>query len=251
MYLMYVDESGDGGVYQDGKNSKHFILSGIVINYRDWKDIFTKLKQFRLAIREKFGLSIREEIHAGELIRISKTEAYRSIRKSDRIKILRLVADNLPTIAPSVKIINICIDKTKVELGSFNNYNDYAWSRLIQRYDRFLKSKNDLGIVIADDTDETMVRNLMRKMRVYNPVTSHYGGTYQAITDSIIEDPFMRDSKHSYLVQMADVVSHLLYRKEYPKGSLKKFGLHLYFDSLEPILLKEASRSDILGVVRK
>ncbi len=164
---------------------------------------------------------------------------------------MQLVASNLPTIAPSVKIINICLDKKEVELGGYKNYNELAWNRLIQRYDRYLKVEGDLGIVVPDDTDETMIRNLMRKMRVYNPVTSHYGGTYQAVTDSIIEDPFMRDSKHSYLVQIADVVSHLLFRKEYPKGSLKKYGLHLYFDSLEPILLKEASREDSLGVVRK
>ncbi len=79
----------------------------------------------------------------------------------------------------------------------------------------------------------------------------HFGGSYQATVENIIEDSFMRDSKHSYIVQVADMITHLLYRKEYPKGSLKKFGLQYYFDKLEPILLKEASRSDSFGIVRK
>ncbi len=33
MYLMYVDESGDGGLYQKDKNTRHFILTGIVVKY--------------------------------------------------------------------------------------------------------------------------------------------------------------------------------------------------------------------------
>jgi hypothetical protein len=40
-------------------------------------------------------------------------------------------------------------------------------------------------------------------------------------------------------------------KKEYPKGSLKKFGLQHYFKMLEPLLLKEASRTDEFGIVRK
>lgn len=39
--------------------------------------------------------------------------------------------------------------------------------------------------------------------------------------------------------------------KSFQKGSLKKFGLDKIFDELEPILLKKASRSDPLGIVRK
>jgi hypothetical protein len=38
---------------------------------------------------------------------------------------------------------------------------------------------------------------------------------------------------------------------EYPKGSLKKFGLEHQFKKLEPILLKQASKNDEFGIVRK
>jgi hypothetical protein len=38
---------------------------------------------------------------------------------------------------------------------------------------------------------------------------------------------------------------------EYPKGSLKKFSLEREFLNLDRILLKEASKEDALGIVRK
>ncbi|AHJ95662.1 hypothetical protein Hsw_0067 [Hymenobacter swuensis DY53] len=42
-----------------------------------------------------------------------------------------------------------------------------------------------------------------------------------------------------------------MYRKEYPKGSLKKFGFQYIFDSLDSLLLKEAASSDPQGIVRR
>ena len=88
-------------------------------------------------------------------------------------------------------------------------------------------------------------------MRIYNPVPSHYGGTRNIPTDNILEDPFLRDSKHSYFIQAVDVIAHALYRKEYVKGSLRKYGVNKLLDTSKPILLKEASNNDPLGIVRK
>lgn len=88
-------------------------------------------------------------------------------------------------------------------------------------------------------------------MRVYNPVPSYYGSPYNAPTDSILEDLMQRNSKHSFFIQTVDIIAHLLYRQEHPKGSLKKYGLEKLFGTLEPLFLKEASRTDKLGIVRK
>ena len=57
---------------------------------------------------------------------------------------------------------------------------------------------------------------------------SHFAESpYNAPIDNIIEDALSRSSHHSYFIQTVDVVAHLLYRKEFPKGSLKKFNLEL------------------------
>jgi hypothetical protein len=245
---MYVDESGDPGKHEYA--SKHFILSGLIIHQNDWANNLNNLKEFRKSMKTRYGLKVGVEIHASELIRINKIEEYKNIKKDNRINILRDFCLNIPIIFNTGKLINICLDKS-----DFLNTKDIqitAWTRLIQRFDNYLKSKNDKGIIISDNTDGKKISSLIRKMRIYNPLPSKITKqTYNLPINNIIEDVFLRDSDNSYFIQTVDVVSHLLYRKEYTKGSLKKYNLHKQFDILEPILLKEAAKNDSLGIVRK
>jgi hypothetical protein len=252
MYVMYVDESGDpGALTKPGSgNSQHFILSGLIVPFDDWSNCLEKLKIFRRSLQNSFGLPVRVELHATELISIKKIKAYRKIRKEQRHQILGYCIDEIPKIFSLSKIINICLDK--MELASCDNFKILGWSRLIQRFDNYLKkSGSSKGIIVADGIEDTEVRGLQRKMRVYNPLPSRYGGYYDAPTNNIIEDIFGRDSRHSYFIQAVDAVAHCLYRREYPKGSLKKFNIDQLFERLEPLLLKEASESDPMGIVRK
>ena len=249
MHFMYVDESGDPGTHPH--SSPHFILSGLIVSQDDWSDCLNRLKTFRREIKTKYRLNQGVEIHASELIRVNKTVAYRSIRKSDRINILKDYASQIPTIFEASKLINVCF-RTE-DFDSAEELQLKAWGRLIQRYDTYLKKVGkDKGIIVSDDTDGKKIIQLLRKMRVHNPVTSHYSVKSRNIpTDSILEDLFQRASHESYFIQTVDVVAHLLYRKEFPKGSLKKYGLEKLFDRLEPILLKEAAKNDGFGIVRK
>jgi hypothetical protein len=245
---MYVDESGDPGLHKYG--SPYFILSGLIFPEEDWQKYLLRLKDLRKSFKNRYGLYVREEIHAAELIRIKKIDSYKKIRKTDRIKILREYCHQLPIVFDNAKVINICLKKSDYE--TTEKIQETAWNRLAQRYDTFLKkSAKDKGIIISDDTDGIRIIRLLRKMRVYNPIPSQFEGYYNAPTDNILEDLFQRSSHHSYFIQSVDVIAHLLYRQEYPKGSLKKFGLEKLFSKLEPILLKEAARNDPLGIVRK
>ncbi|MGD8782648.1 MAG: DUF3800 domain-containing protein [Ignavibacteria bacterium] len=253
MYFLYVDESGDTGKYIEGQseNSPHYILSGLLVNQDDWQTYLDRLKLLRQSFKETFGLLLKEEVHASELIRINKTEAYRKIKKQDRIKLLKIYSEQIPIIFNNSKIINICL--LKKDFDQTIEIQSIAWSRLIQRFNNYLsKVVNDKGIIITDDTDTALLRNLLRKMRVYNPTPSLFGKSYYNVpTTNIIEDPFSRDSKHSYFIQSVDVIAQCLYRKEFPKGSLKKYNVHNYFYNFESILLKEASSYDDYGIVRK
>jgi hypothetical protein len=253
MHILYVDESGDPGEFIEGEslNSKHYILSALIISQEEWFNALDKLKKLRAVIKEKFNLSPRVEIHANELIRIDKIEQYRKIKKRDRLNILHLYTSQIPIIFDTAKVINICLDKT--ELKSKKDIQELAWSRLIQRYDTYLtKSVKDKGIIVSDTMNqESLIRNTIRRMRVYNPTPSHYGQPYDNPIKNIIEDPFNRESKHSYFIQTVDVIAQILYRKEYPKPSLKKYNVDKLFKLLEPILLSDASRNDEFGIVRK
>lgn len=248
MHIMYVDESGDPGIHQYG--SPFYILSGLIVPQDEWSKYLDRLKTFRKSVKDSYGLLFREEIHAAELIRINKIKSYRDIKKTDRINILKSYCHQIPIIFDTAKVINVCLKKS--DFASPEEVQQIAWNRLIQRFDTFLKkSAKDKGMIISDDTDGHKIMKLMRKMRVYNPVPSHFGASYNAPTDNILEDLLQRNSQHSYFIQTVDVIAHLLYRKEHPKGSLKKYGLENLFDVIEPILLKEAARGDGLGIVRK
>lgn len=245
---MYVDESGDPGLHKYG--SPYYILSGLLFPEQDWQKYLQRLKELRKSIKQRYGLYVREEIHAAELIRVKKIDSYRKIRKSDRISLLKAYCEQLPILFDNAKVINVCLEKKDFE--SAEKVQLTAWNRLAQRYNTYLKkTAKDRGIIISDDTDGARVTRLLRKMRVYNPVPSKFEGAYNAPTDNILEDLFQRGSHHSYFIQSADVVAHLLYRHECPKGSLKKFGLEKLFPKLEPILLKEAAGNDPMGIVRK
>jgi hypothetical protein len=150
----------------------------------------------------------------------------------------------------------IHVHVNKVNYRKETPINLIAWERLIQRFHNFLEYQRFEGITVpangmifADQNDEPMLRRLLRKMRAYNPVPNLYGGgTRQKLCTQIVDDPVIRDSKHSYFVQMVDVSAYLLYQKLYPRGSLKRYNVDRLFDLLHPRLLLEASRKDPYGM---
>ncbi len=244
---MYVDESGDPGNSQH--SSPHYILTGLIIDQEDWKTCLDLLKTLRANIKASYGLQPQTEFHAMEIFRTS-SPAYKAIKKYDRINMLKFYANEIPIIFSNAKILNICLKKSDHPL--ILNFQNLAWNRFISRYDTYLrKTVKDKGIIICDESNENQLRNLLRKSRIYNPVPSLFGGTYNAVTQNIIEDISHRKSSLSFFIQTCDVIAHCLYRKEFPKGSLRKQSVETIFNLLDPILLKEASHTDLQGIVRK
>lgn len=249
MYIMYVDESGDPG--SANGSSEYFILSGLIMHYKSWHKKLDLLKRMRKYFKKKYGLGVSVEIHAKELLRITDMKSYRRISKAKRMALLREYATFIPKIFKDCWLINICLHKENFPAGT--DFNLLAFSRLITRYNMFLeKTVHDEGIIISDESNEQPLRNLIRKMKVYNPVQSHYSAnTYNAKITKVIEDIIHRNSAHSYFIQTVDVITYLLKQKEYPKSSTKKYNLDLLFDLLDEIFLKTASINDVQGIVRQ
>jgi hypothetical protein len=74
-----------------------------------------------------------------------------------------------------------------------------------------------------------------------DPGISEYGSKHFILSGLIVS----QDDWPVYLSRLKQL------KIEYPKGSLKKYGLQHYFKMLEPLLLKQASRNDEFGIVRK
>ncbi len=252
MFLMYVDESGDCGIAKS--RTDYFVLSGLVVHELRWLECLNQLVDFRQRMRAAFGLKLREEIHAGAYL--TRPGSLIRIKKNDRLTILRLFAEELASME-SLSAINVIVDKS----GKPDDYDVFenAWRALIQRFQNTISHRNfpgptnpdERGILFPDDTDNKKLRVLLRKMRKYNPIPNRARQGYRDMPlASIIEDPNFRRSDDSYFVQAADLVAFTLYQKHAPNCYIRKKGARNYFDKLEPILCKVASKSDPYGLVR-
>jgi Protein of unknown function (DUF3800) len=254
MYLMYVDESGDSGLH--GSPTRYFVLSGIVVHELRWHEALNRLVSFRQRMRTRFGLQMREEIHAGPML--SRPGKLLRIRKNDRLTIIRAHLDELASMK-FLNVINVRVDKE----GKPADYDPFerAWEALIQRFENTLRYSNfprpkfifgDIGIIFCDAADEASLRRIYRRMRVFNPIPNmrsfFTGGYRQLPLTRVAEDPNIRHSHHSYFIQAADTAAFALYQHYAPSAYVRKKGARNYFLRLDPILCKVASRTP-LGVV--
>ena len=135
MYLMYVDESGDDGILNSP--TEFFVLSGLVMHELRWRDCVGRIYDFRKRMRDKFGLRIREEIHASHMI--SRPGELRRIRKNDRLTILRHFVDEIANL-PDISVINVVVDKRPKDLEA--DIFSLAWRALIQRFENTISHRN-------------------------------------------------------------------------------------------------------------
>lgn len=254
MYLMYVDESGDCGMVNSP--SRYFVLTGMVVHELRWRAYLDQLIAFRQQIKQQFGLRLREEIHASEMI--NKPGGLVRIKRYDRLAILRAFAEELATMQ-GLNLINIVVDKR----GKPPIYDvfDMAWRALIQRYENTISHHNfagpanpdDCGMIFPDHTDDKKLTQLLRQMRRYNPIPNQatFGPGFRNLTlGKIVEDPNFRDSGHSYFIQATDLAAYLLYQHLTPNAYMKKKAGYNYFAKLDPILCKVVSSKDPRGIVR-
>jgi len=254
-FLLYADSSGDDGVFKpssDTSSTSYYAISGIIINILQWQSILEKIIAFRKQLRIKYSFLMRRELKGANFFHLKSTDLFKNTNcntRKRRMLAYHYIMKSVPTIFRESKVLNLFLDKTKTRIDN-NKYFEICWKDFLERYQRFLDKHNSLGIFIPDEGKEKELTRLTRKLRKFNPVPSHYGGSYSFLLKSIIEDPFHRDSKDSYFIQFCDLIVYALYRKEKPKGSFRKYNGERLFDYIEPILLKEATRKDALGIIR-
>lgn len=247
---MYVDESGDTGLYSSPTD--YFVLSGIVVHESRWRDFINTIIAFRKTMRVVYGLPIRGEIHASEFVNHRAFDLERHVR----LAILRNALDELAKI-DFISITNVAVSK----VGKPASYDvfDVAWGVLFQRFENTLRygnfpgnHRNDHGIVITDATAGRKLQRLVRKMSVFNyiPNDARYGeGSRNVPITRIIEDPHGKDSAETYPIQLCDVVAYFLFQKLRPNSYIRRQRASDYFDRLAPVLNTHASRADPQGIV--
>jgi len=234
---MYADESGDPG--SDLTASQHFILGAIIVPASLWSRTANRLATFRQDLYRSHGLNPQEEFHASEMVRIRSDTSVR-LPKQKRLALLQRYAATFPHLFEGGQVLIVDFDKRKYPHVS--NFLHPAWTALLSRYNQFLSEKDSYGLVVADEGANNAVRQASRTLRNLPPALGGFR-TSGTTTARILEDPFHRDSKHSYFIQSADVVAYLRYRQLFPQTSARKFNLDTLFNHLQPILLPENQSS--------
>jgi hypothetical protein len=213
MYLAYIDESGD-----PGSGSNTFSLACVLVDENSWLTTLDQIVAFRRWLKKAFGVPLRAELKANFLLgnrgpHFTKKPLSEPARKAIYRQTLRL-QPKLGTQAFAV-----VIDKTKLAAAG-GSVLSTAWEQMLNRLERF-SSKNGTRIVVFhDQTDQATVRKMARRARRFGYVGAHYGGgTLPRPFINLLDDPVPRDSRDSYLLQIADLAAYAAFRRIYPPSA--------------------------------
>ena len=114
-------------------------------------------------------------------------------------------------------------------------------------------NQDDRGLILPDQTDNKKLQTILGSIRKLNSISDKkagYGSGSGNITpDFIVEDPFLKNSEHSYFTQMVDTSAYFLKQLYEPNNYIRKKYAGNYFHRLSPVLCTQASRSNKYGIV--
>jgi hypothetical protein len=256
VYLLYADESGDTGLTASPTN--YFILSGLVVHETRWRTLLDDIVAFRQHLRATKGLKLREEIHAAPFI--TNPGPLVRIKRNDRLDILKQCLDFLGN-RSDISICTVVVNKTTKAAGY--DVFESAWQALIQRFENTMQHRNypgsfadQRGLVLPDNTDGGKLTGLIRRMRHYNPVPNNAAnqagsaGYRNLRLQFVIEDPFLKDSAHSFLHQLVDVVAYSARQLYEPNAYMRRKQGHNFYARLRPVLNPHANRAHALHLIQ-
>lgn len=246
MPIIYVDESGDAG--RTNSPTDYFALASLMVDASQWEASLEGLVDFRHTMRKSFGFRQRDEIKGRDFFRNSGGWTRAKDRLTDFGR-SQLYKDYLTMLAKMQGVRCVCIFIRKNWIKNPEvNIIETAWSYLLQRLQTNLdrRSPATYGVLIVDQGFDFIIKRLRRRMRVFSYVGSRFGPEWMEFPITrLLDDPVPRASWDSYFLQSCDMIAYALHRKVKPA---KNYGADL-FNTLDPILVKEASDFDPQGVV--
>ena len=208
MHILYVDESGDGGIAAG--SSRHLILSGVAMHEGQWRKLTNRLNEIQ---RDNFPTAGSHlEFHASEMRSGSRT--FRQLARASRDKAIREVYQTISgatglTLFAAVIDKPAFIEKYEARVDAYRG----AFEGLSTMFDYFLKRKQSQsnrvgrGIVVFDEARPSLSREIRRLLAEFQA-----GGTRWASLGCTIETAFFFDSRSSRLMQIADFAAYAVYR---------------------------------------
>lgn len=248
MYLIYIDESGDEK--RSIGNTRHFVLSALMVPADHWNDVFSAVKTFRAGLKQQYGIYMKEELHATDFVAGRGRLGSKIVTKFERSLIFRQTLEFVSRL-PNILILNVCLENTQ------GSVLITAFDRLLNRIQRATEELRTQAVLVVDEGKEQRITGVVRKMKVFNPIPSRFGSwgggqkTRNITLTRLIEDPFFKPSMASYFLQIVDFVAFACLRREEPTPKVRKYGLEKAFEVLKPVLVLKASPSDPFGIIRR
>jgi len=208
--MVYVDETGDTGDPSQAGASACYALGCVAIQLDDWASVFEQLVDFRRALRASFGIPMRQELKANYLIRNSGGLRPFGLSPSQRRYVYRAHLRLLRALP--AEAFAVVTDKAKTGVSGTECF-DMTWEMALQRFERQCTYENTTLMICHDDGENDAIRRTVRKARRHLTAGRMAGGGgLRFSADRILEDPIPRNSEHSYLIQMADMVAYAGWR---------------------------------------
>jgi hypothetical protein len=190
MRIFFVDDSGDQTIA---------VLAAISFELNEWHRVLVEWLGWRRWMWKQYGLPTDFELHAQEFISGRGEIVYRDSRRivqSPRIDgVLGLRKE---AYRRSMAQINRQegVSVLAVAWQGKTIADAYAW--FINQLDELLADLGEEAIIVVDGLDDSSYRPAHRQLNIK--------------TRRIIEDPLMQSSRHSQLIQMADLVAHAAFQ---------------------------------------
>ncbi|MDO5131657.1 MAG: DUF3800 domain-containing protein [Eubacteriales bacterium] len=200
-YISYFDETGDDGVTT--ASSDIFVLSSIYMSTQNWQKNYDDFKLFRTKLKSEFGMHVSEEMHTMHFLRDKGLYRPYGWTLEQRREILTKFAVVISRL--DIKVINVIIDKNNIKTSEYAVLEN-ALTYNIQRIENDSDGKWKY-IIITDEGRIAPMRKTARKLRAYNPVSSHFGGMTNIPIKGLVEDILEKNSEESYFIQICDYIS--------------------------------------------
>jgi hypothetical protein len=217
MNLLFIDESGDYGLIEGC--SKYFVLAGIALPAQHWKEYFWQIQETRRWIVQHYTVTF-QELKGKDIFSHKGPFFNSSIKPADLERIYERILDLLCD--AKIELFASAFRKTDF-LSKFQSpdlqhlvkpFNEHSWREFLRTYNQYLvglaetsdQSQNGIVYFDHDPGQEKTVRKIVREFaRALDRQSSHPGG-------GIIEDPILRDSKESFIIQIADILAYSVCR---------------------------------------
>lgn len=237
MYAAYFDESGDSGIV--GSPTKFFVLACVLVHETTWLEALDDLIELRRELSRNHGIPTRPEMkgkHFKNARGVFQSLGWSLEQRMDLYRtLLRYEGEHLP-----IKVFAVAVHKRGARSKGWES-RQAAWTFALQRINRFCREQEERVMVFPDEGHTYFIRRLMRKMRRFHVIRTHWGeATIKAPIARVLEDPNERSSVDSYFVQLADWNAYAAHRSRHV-DSMPKVPGDLW-DELGPALLLEVTK---------